>query len=185
MGLIDCPDCGSAVSDRAPACPKCGGPVVIHRSIKDPSEGFERVDIKESSLNSDDQFRMRETFKNRSTDDLMLIYINRRSREYTLDAYLIIETILAERGIKFPEKFDEEQISTNATPMESRASLNTMNNGSIVAGYFLAFIIPFVGVIFGIVLVAKNRFGHGLAILSLSMTIGAIYWSLMSAFEGI
>src|ERR1039457_3938126 len=28
MPLVTCPDCGNQVSDRAPACPKCGGPIV-------------------------------------------------------------------------------------------------------------------------------------------------------------
>jgi hypothetical protein len=28
MGLLNCPDCGNAVSDQAPACPKCGRPRV-------------------------------------------------------------------------------------------------------------------------------------------------------------
>src|ERR1035437_5087346 len=27
MPLVTCPDCGNQVSDRAPACPKCGGPI--------------------------------------------------------------------------------------------------------------------------------------------------------------
>lgn len=27
MPLIECPDCGHEVSDRAPACPKCGCPI--------------------------------------------------------------------------------------------------------------------------------------------------------------
>jgi hypothetical protein len=26
MGLLKCPDCGNAVSDQAPSCPKCGRP---------------------------------------------------------------------------------------------------------------------------------------------------------------
>lgn len=26
MGLVTCPDCGTSLSDRAPACPKCGAP---------------------------------------------------------------------------------------------------------------------------------------------------------------
>ncbi len=26
MGLLDCPDCGSQVSARAPVCPSCGRP---------------------------------------------------------------------------------------------------------------------------------------------------------------
>jgi uncharacterized membrane protein YvbJ len=28
MGIFNCPDCGNAVSDQAPACPKCGRPRV-------------------------------------------------------------------------------------------------------------------------------------------------------------
>lgn len=32
MALIECPDCGSEVSERAPACPKCGGPIVERRN---------------------------------------------------------------------------------------------------------------------------------------------------------
>ena len=27
MPLIACPDCSTQVSDRAPTCPKCGGPI--------------------------------------------------------------------------------------------------------------------------------------------------------------
>ena len=27
MPLISCPDCKTEVSDRAPACPKCGAPI--------------------------------------------------------------------------------------------------------------------------------------------------------------
>lgn len=27
MGLINCPDCGKEVSERADACPECGGPM--------------------------------------------------------------------------------------------------------------------------------------------------------------
>src|SRR4051794_34440499 len=27
MALINCPECGARVSDRAPACPKCGCPI--------------------------------------------------------------------------------------------------------------------------------------------------------------
>ncbi len=32
MGLLNCPDCGNAVSDQAPACPKCGRPRVAARA---------------------------------------------------------------------------------------------------------------------------------------------------------
>lgn len=27
MALINCPECGAEVSDRAPSCPKCGAPI--------------------------------------------------------------------------------------------------------------------------------------------------------------
>jgi hypothetical protein len=29
MALINCPDCGTEVSDAAPACPKCGRPIAL------------------------------------------------------------------------------------------------------------------------------------------------------------
>ncbi len=29
MALIDCPECGSQVSDRAPTCPHCGVPIAL------------------------------------------------------------------------------------------------------------------------------------------------------------
>lgn len=29
MGLVTCADCGNSISDRAPACPKCGAPLVL------------------------------------------------------------------------------------------------------------------------------------------------------------
>lgn len=33
MGLLVCPDCGTQVSDQAPACPSCGRPVVLPTSV--------------------------------------------------------------------------------------------------------------------------------------------------------
>lgn len=32
MALIECQDCGAQVSDRAQACPKCGGPMAAPRA---------------------------------------------------------------------------------------------------------------------------------------------------------
>lgn len=34
MPLISCPDCGSSVSDRAPACLKCGAPIFTAGDIR-------------------------------------------------------------------------------------------------------------------------------------------------------
>ena len=34
MGLLKCPDCGNAVSDQAPGCPKCGRPRVSQQSAQ-------------------------------------------------------------------------------------------------------------------------------------------------------
>lgn len=40
MALIDCPECGRQVSDRAPACPACGYPrqgqakAPVHRAVQ-------------------------------------------------------------------------------------------------------------------------------------------------------
>lgn len=35
--LVDCPDCGNAVSSRAPACPKCGCPTTQQLQAPDPT----------------------------------------------------------------------------------------------------------------------------------------------------
>jgi hypothetical protein len=54
MALIDCPECGGQVSDRAPACPHCGVPIAAssgnstqsapataHDSSEGAAQGFE------------------------------------------------------------------------------------------------------------------------------------------------
>ena len=49
MALITCPDCGHQVSSRAPACPKCGGPIQPEESapqkvvVKDVDVSFEKT----------------------------------------------------------------------------------------------------------------------------------------------
>lgn len=37
MGLIQCEDCGASVSDRATACPQCGGPMAPAVSSPEPA----------------------------------------------------------------------------------------------------------------------------------------------------
>jgi uncharacterized membrane protein YvbJ len=36
MALINCPDCGREVSERAPSCPQCGSPIA-KGSVADPT----------------------------------------------------------------------------------------------------------------------------------------------------
>lgn len=38
MALIDCPECGGQVSDRAPTCPHCGVPIANAASASAPAE---------------------------------------------------------------------------------------------------------------------------------------------------
>ena len=38
MGLLKCPDCGNAVSDQAPSCPKCGRPRFIAGATSQASQ---------------------------------------------------------------------------------------------------------------------------------------------------
>lgn len=33
MALVTCPDCSASVSDRAPACPKCGAPIASVKEV--------------------------------------------------------------------------------------------------------------------------------------------------------
>ncbi len=37
MALIDCPECGAQVSDRAPTCPHCGVPIASGATSTQPS----------------------------------------------------------------------------------------------------------------------------------------------------
>ena len=45
MGLIQCPDCSNQVSDAAPSCPKCGGPMEesSKSSFLDPDSNFKSI----------------------------------------------------------------------------------------------------------------------------------------------
>lgn len=38
MALIDCPECGGQVSDRAPTCPHCGVPIADARTRSEPQD---------------------------------------------------------------------------------------------------------------------------------------------------
>jgi uncharacterized membrane protein YvbJ len=40
MALIECPECGKEVSDKAPGCPQCGAPIA--GSIADPATAHGR-----------------------------------------------------------------------------------------------------------------------------------------------
>lgn len=33
MALIDCPECGNEVSDKAPTCPRCGVPIHVESKV--------------------------------------------------------------------------------------------------------------------------------------------------------
>lgn len=41
MALINCPDCGNEVSDRAEACPNCARPI---RDASTPAEGVQTIE---------------------------------------------------------------------------------------------------------------------------------------------
>lgn len=47
MSMINCPDCGTEVSDRAPTCPKCGGPVAVRHEAA--AAGAQLSTIQETS----------------------------------------------------------------------------------------------------------------------------------------
>lgn len=49
------------------------------------------------------------------------------------------------------------------------------SNGIVIAGYVLAFLIPFVGFVISIVLMAKRRIGHGIGVLVVCI-VAFIFW---------
>jgi hypothetical protein len=57
-------------------------------------------------------------------------------------------------------------------PQQDRAS-----RGALIAGYVFAVLMPFVGLIVGIVVMFKRRLGHGIAIVALST---AVFFTVLS-----
>ena len=47
MALINCPECGIEVSEKAIACPKCGCPIVSSAHDSEPNMGSEKKEIEE------------------------------------------------------------------------------------------------------------------------------------------
>jgi hypothetical protein len=43
MALLQCPECGSTVSDRATVCPKCGQPLHPAAPQQGPAQGYQQV----------------------------------------------------------------------------------------------------------------------------------------------
>jgi hypothetical protein len=58
-------------------------------------------------------------------------------------------------------------------PQQDRAS-----KGALIAGYVFAVLMPFVGLIVGIVVMFKRRLGHGIAIVALSTLVFGVVLSL-------
>lgn len=49
MALIQCGECGNSVSDRAPACPKCGAPVAAEARADQAATGAPVTTIQQTS----------------------------------------------------------------------------------------------------------------------------------------
>ena len=67
---------------------------------------------------------------------------------------------------------------------ESGSNGDNSNTGLVVGGWFAAFLMPFVGVIFGIVLLVKgNRIGNGVGILIVSLMMFGFWAAFLQAFS--
>ena len=44
MALVSCPECGNSVSERAPACPKCGAPIAA-QTIEATGKGWKAAQL--------------------------------------------------------------------------------------------------------------------------------------------
>jgi len=53
--------------------------------------------------------------------------------------------------------------------------------GLVIAGWVLAFLIPFIGFIIGIILTAKNRTGHGVGIMVVSLIFSLFIVALIAS----
>jgi hypothetical protein len=71
--------------------------------------------------------------------------------------------------------------SAAPTPQPSPATARDELDGLIGAGYLTAALLPVVGFIIGVILLAKNRPGSGLAVIVLSLFMGILYAIVLSA----
>jgi hypothetical protein len=62
-----------------------------------------------------------------------------------------------------------------------QTSANSENNGLVVAGYVAAILMPLVGFIIGIILLAKNKVGSGIGCIIVSVICGIIWLALLNS----
>lgn len=68
----------------------------------------------------------------------------------------------------------EYRYDDHGNPRDPRWPKERVGAGVVVAGYVLAILIPIVGLIVGIIVAAKGRLGHGIAILTLSVIVMSV-----------
>lgn len=68
--------------------------------------------------------------------------------------------------------------STKPPTMEASHHQDRASDGTVIAGYVTAILLPIVGFFVGLVLIIKNRAGHGIAAMVLSVAVVIVAWSI-------
>jgi hypothetical protein len=67
------------------------------------------------------------------------------------------------------------------TEAQSTPKPDAASDGVVIAGYLMAILMPILGLIVGIVLMAKNRMGHGMAVMTTSVFAFFIWLAVLAA----
>ena len=69
-----------------------------------------------------------------------------------------------------------DHIAPAAVPVPASAPASQVSDGLLAAGYITAILIPIIGFVVGIVVMAKGRSGHGIAMIIISI-VAFVMWA--------
>lgn len=69
----------------------------------------------------------------------------------------------------------------DTTPPTIVVQPQSASRALVTAGYIFAFLLPLIGLILGIVVMAKNRVAHGIGIIGLSLTSWVLVFMVLAA----
>jgi hypothetical protein len=72
------------------------------------------------------------------------------------------------------------QYTTVSQQKADREAVEDKGSALMVIGFVFAVLLPIVGIVIGVVLLAKNRIGPGLGVIGASLLMGIVYAALVS-----
>jgi hypothetical protein len=78
------------------------------------------------------------------------------------------------------EKFDPERIRELRLIAQANNAIAKEESGIIITGFLLAIFVPYIGLIYGIFVAGRTRFGLGFSIIFASLISGFIWMAVIS-----